>query len=113
MMSTPLTLDTTRNQDGKLVLIATGEIDLSNIGAFDQALAAATADVADSGETVVVDFTAVEYLDSAAINALFTHADHIHLIAHPVLMPVLTISGLSELVTVESVVPQETDPAPD
>ena len=31
MMSTLLTLDTARRSDGKLVLIAAGEIDLSNI----------------------------------------------------------------------------------
>jgi anti-anti-sigma factor len=98
-MSTPLTIDTVRNDDGKLVLTAAGEIDLSNIDEFDQALASA---VADSGETLTVDLTAVEYLDSAAINALFARADHIHLIAHPVLMPVLSISGLSELVNIEA-----------
>lgn len=105
MMPTSLTLDTARNRDGKLVLIAAGEIDLSNIDAFDQALATAATEAADNGETLTVDLTAVEYLDSAAINALFTRADHIHLIAHSVLMPVLTISGLSELVTIESVPP--------
>jgi anti-anti-sigma factor len=113
MMPTSLTLDTARDGDGQLVLTAAGEIDLSNIDAFDQALATATTEAADSGETLTVDLTAVEYLDSAAINALFMRADHIHLIAHPVLMPVLNISGLSELVTVESVLPQQTDAAPD
>jgi anti-anti-sigma factor len=102
MMPTSLTLDTARCSDGKLILIATGEIDLSNVDAFDQALSAATAEVAASGETLTVDLTAVEYLDSAAINALFTRAEDIRLVAHPLLMPVLTISGLSELVTVES-----------
>ncbi len=37
-MPTSLTLDTTRCDDGKLVLIAAGEIDLSNIDTFNQAL---------------------------------------------------------------------------
>ena len=46
MMPTSLTLDTARNDDGKLVLIAAGEIDLSNIDAFDQALATATTEAA-------------------------------------------------------------------
>jgi anti-anti-sigma factor len=105
MMSTSLTLDTARRNDGKLVLIAAGEIDLSNIEAFDQALSTATTEAVDSGVTLTVDLSAVEYLDSAAINALFSRADHIDLIAHPVLMPVLAISGLSELVTIESVPP--------
>ncbi|MGO9154401.1 STAS domain-containing protein [Mycobacterium sp.] len=104
-MPTSLTLDTARCSDGKLMLIAAGEIDLSNVDAFDQALSAATAEVARSGGTLTVDLTAVEYLDSAAINALFTRADHIRLVAHPLLMPVLTISGLSELVTVECAPP--------
>jgi anti-anti-sigma factor len=112
-MATLLTLDTARDGDGKLVLTAAGEIDLSNIDAFDRALAAAATEAADGGEKVTVDLAAVEYLDSAAINALFTHADNIDVIAHPVLVPVLTISGLSELVTVESVRPQQTDAAAD
>lgn len=78
---------------------------MSNVDAFDQALSAAAAEVARTGDTLTVDLTAVEYLDSAAINALFTRADHIRLVAHPLLMPVLTISGLSELVTVEPAPP--------
>ena len=101
MMPTSLTLDTARCSEGNLMLIAAGEIDLSNVDAFDQALGAATAEAARSGETLTVDLAAVEYLDSAAINALFTRADHIRLVAHPLLMPVLKISGLTELVTVE------------
>ena len=105
MMPTSLTLDTARCSERKPLLIAAGEIDLSNVDAFDQALSAATAEVARSGETLTVDLSAVEYLDSAAINALFTRADHIRLIAHPLLIPVLTISGLSELVTVEAAPP--------
>jgi hypothetical protein len=47
----------------------------------------------------------VDYLDSAAINALFTHADHIQVVAPSLLMPVLTISGLTQLVTVEPAPP--------
>lgn len=101
MMSTSLTLDTVRRADGKLVLLAAGEIDLSNIEAFDQALATATTEAVSSRQTLTVDLSGVEYLDSAAINALYSRADHIDLIAHPVLMPVFAISGLSELVTVE------------
>jgi len=101
MMPTSLTLDTARSSEGTPTLIAAGEIDLSNVDAFDQALGAATAEAAGSGETLTVDLTAVEYVDSAAINALFTRADHIRLVANPLLMPVFKISGLSELVTIE------------
>ncbi|SPM36889.1 Anti-anti-sigma regulatory factor (antagonist of anti-sigma factor) [Mycobacterium rhizamassiliense] len=101
MMSTSLTLDTVRRTDGKLVLIAAGEIDLSNIEAFDQALSTATTEAVTNKQTLTVDLSGVEYLDSAAINALYTRADHIDLIAHPILMPIFAISGLSELVAVE------------
>lgn len=94
-MSTPLTLSTGRGDDGTPVLTATGEIDLSNVDAFSRALADVT-----GGGTAVVDLSAVDYLDSGAINALFTHADHINLVVNPILLPVLTISGLTELVSV-------------
>jgi HptB-dependent secretion and biofilm anti anti-sigma factor len=100
-MSTSLTVGTTRGDDGHLVLTAAGEIDLSNIDVFNQALTTATAEAAASGSRLTVDLTAVEYLDSAAINALYNLAEHIHLIANPVLMRSLTVSGLAELVTIE------------
>ena len=105
MIPTMLTLDTARCSEGKPLLIAAGEIDLSNVDVFDQALSAATAEAVGSGETLTVDLSAVEYLDSAAINILFTRADHIRVIANPLLMPVLKISGLSELVAVEPAAP--------
>jgi anti-anti-sigma factor len=98
-MATALTLDTTRN-DGRVVLVAAGEIDLSNIDAFNQALTTATTEVTGSRQTLTVDLSAVEYLDSAAINALFARAEHIDLIADALLMPILTVSGLTELVSV-------------
>jgi anti-anti-sigma factor len=104
-MPTPLTLDTARSKDGKLMLVAAGEIDLSNIDAFNQALTSATTEAGSSGGRLTVDLSAVEYLDSAAINALFARADDIHLIAHPLLMSILSVSGLSELVTIEPAPP--------
>ena len=105
-MNTLLTLDTARRTDGKLVLIAAGEIDLSNIDAFNEALSSATTELGSGGETLTVDLSAVEYLDSAAVNALFACADHIDLVAHPLLMSIFTISGLAELVTIEPARPQ-------
>jgi anti-anti-sigma factor len=104
-MPTLLTLDTARSNDGQLMLIAAGEIDLSNIDAFTHALTSAIAEAASSGGRLTVDLSAVEYLDSAAINALFPHADRIHVIAHPFLVRVFAISGLSELATVEPAPP--------
>jgi anti-anti-sigma factor len=104
-MSTSLTLDTARSKDGDFALIAAGEIDMSNIDTFNQALTTATTQTADSGGTLTVDLGAVEYLDSGAINALVARADLIRIIAHPLLMSALTVSGLTELVTVESAPP--------
>jgi anti-anti-sigma factor len=97
-MATHLSLNTSERRDGARVLTATGEIDISNVEAFSGALTAAGTD----GSMLIVDLTGVLYLDSGAINVLFANAGRIHLIANPVLMPVLTISGLTEVATVEA-----------
>jgi anti-anti-sigma factor len=99
-MTTPLNLDTTRSEEGTIVLRADGEIDQSNIDRFKQALTAA-AETASSGELITVDLSAVEYLDSAAINVLFANADHIRLVVHPLVMRILNVSGVSEVASVE------------
>lgn len=102
-MATALQLDTHRGDDGRVVVTATGEIDLSNVDAFSKALVRAI-DGKTQQAALTVDLSAVKYLDSSAINALFTHAenvDHLHLIVHPFLMPVLNISGLNELAELE------------
>lgn len=101
-MSTPLTLDTTHGNDGNLVVCAAGEIDQTNIDVFSQALATATAQSAASGGRITVDLSAVEYLDSAAINVLYANAEHIEVIAHPRLTRILTVSGVSELVSIRA-----------
>lgn len=101
-MPTVLTLDTARSGDGELVLTAMGEIDLSNVEPFTQALDSAIAETDRGSGTLTVDLSGVEYLDSAAVNALFPHADHIRVIAHPLLVRVFDISGFTELATVES-----------
>ena len=105
-MPTSLTLDTARSSDGNLVLTATGEIDLSNVEPFSEALTLAAAEVASDSRTLTVDLSGVEYLDSAAVNALFPHADHIRVIAHPLLVRVFDVSGFAELATVEPSRPQ-------
>ena len=105
-MPTLLTLDTARRDDGNVVLSAAGEIDLSNVDEFTQALTTGIAETASSGGPLTVDLSAVEYLDSAAINVLFTHAEQIHLIARPLLIRVFTISGLTELATIEPAPPK-------
>lgn len=97
-MVTPLNIDTEERGDGTRVLTATGEIDLSNVDEFSGALTAAGTD----GGALVVDLTGVLYLDSGAINVLFANAGRFRLIANSVLMPVLRISGLTDVTTVEA-----------
>jgi anti-anti-sigma factor len=96
-MATPLTL-TTRHDGGVVVLTAVGEVDMSNVDVLDESLTAA----ADDAATVRVDFSGIEYLDSRAINLLFTHADHIELVVNPILLPVLKISGLADVVSIRT-----------
>ena len=100
-MTTPLSLDTGRRADDSVVLTVTGEIDLSNVASFDLALEEAIAHT--GGDVVTVDLTAVQYLDSGAINALFSHADNIRVVTNTLLLPVLTVSGLTKVVHVEPV----------
>ena len=100
-MATLLSLNTDRGVDGTPRVTAVGEIDISNIDVFTEALAAASA--ATRGP-ITVDLSAAKYLDSAGINVLFIHADEIeslHLIGHPFLLRVLTISGLTDIARVE------------
>ncbi|MER5373219.1 STAS domain-containing protein [Streptomyces sp. NPDC002553] len=92
-MTTSLTLTPGRRPDGAAVLTVVGEIDMSNAGELDKAIASVDG-------PVVVDLTAVEYLDSAGLSVLFRHTDRVEVVATPLLAPVLTISGLAELVTV-------------
>ncbi|OBA85668.1 anti-anti-sigma factor [Mycobacteriaceae bacterium 1482268.1] len=100
-MPTPLNITTYRRDDGTFVLTAAGEVDLSNIDAFSAALDDGWAHVGRDGARLTVDLTDVEYLDSCAINALFGHAEGMRLIANPMLIPVLTISGLTDVAVVE------------
>lgn len=98
-MTSALSLTTTSLPDGTRVLSAVGEIDVTNNDTF----AAAVAENVTGGGTLVVDLTAVEYLDSSALHALFTHADRIRVVTGPLLVSVLTVSGLTSLTSVEQV----------
>ena len=94
-MTTPLTLTPGRRSDGTALLSVTGEIDMSNADALAAALDG-------SPGPLVIDLTAVDYLDSAALTVLFAHAHRLELIAPPLLTSVLAISGLSEVATVHT-----------
>lgn len=100
-MTTELTLVPSSAPDGTPLLTASGEIDLSNVGGFAEAVAAGVA----RGTPLTVDLTGVGYLDSAALNVLFNHADRIRLVAGRLLLPLLRVCGLTELVEVEEAVP--------
>jgi len=95
-MSTALTFTTERRPDGSAVLVAAGEIDMSNAASFAAAL-----EQASTAGPFVVDLTRVEYIDSAGLAALFPHVEHLRLIASPLLEPVLTIAGMDDLTTIE------------
>ncbi|MEV4456954.1 STAS domain-containing protein [Microbispora sp. NPDC049633] len=98
-MTTPLTLAPSRRSDGTPVLTVSGEIDMSNAGELEAALTDAAG---DDGHALLVDLSAVEYLDSAGLTVLFAHAPRIELVANELLAPVLTISGLADMTTVHS-----------
>jgi anti-anti-sigma factor len=102
-MATSLRVQTARRDDGTLLLIAAGELDLSNVETFSEAIASALRAESATDGRVVIDLSEVEYLDSAAVNVLYDYADQIgSLIANPLVMPVLKISGLTGVVTVEA-----------
>ncbi|AYG78066.1 hypothetical protein DWB77_00173 [Streptomyces hundungensis] len=92
-MTTHLTLTHGRRPDGTALLTAVGEIDMSNAGELAAALTGTAA-------PLVLDLSGVEYLDSAGLSVLFPHAERLQLITNPLLVPVLTISGLLDLTTV-------------
>lgn len=93
MSTTPLALTSGSRPDGATVLTAVGEIDMSNAGLLATALEQAHG-------RVVVDVTGVEYLDSAGLSVLFSHADRIELLVGGLLEPVLTFSGLADIATI-------------
>ncbi|WP_155370938.1 STAS domain-containing protein [Catellatospora vulcania] len=98
MTTTPLTISSALKPDGTTALTVRGEIDMSNTVVLADAIGSAPG-------RVLLDFAAVEYLDSAGLAVLFAHADRIELVTNSVLGPVLRISGLTELVTVRELPP--------
>jgi anti-anti-sigma factor len=104
---TPLTVTPGSGPGGEPTLTVAGEIDLGNAQVLARALEELTdrEDLA-GGEgadgRVVLDLTAVEYLDSAGLSVLFAHAERLEIVAPPLLGPVLTYSGLADLATVRA-----------
>jgi anti-sigma B factor antagonist len=94
-MPTPLTIAASHHPDGTALLTLAGEIDMSNTKALAAALDSTTG-------PLILDLTAVDYLDSAGLSILFSHADRLTLITNPLLTPVLTVSGLADLATIRA-----------
>lgn len=103
-MGAALKVSIHRGDDGTVELSAVGELDLSTIGRFQTALRDAITEAEPHRATL--DLRAVAYLDSAAINVLFDHADRIRLVrVNPLLLRGLSISGLDQIVEVQSAEP--------
>jgi len=83
-------------------VVASGEIDLANVGEFQDVMAKAAE---DSG-TLTVDLVGVSYCDSAAVRALFSLAATTELTMivaqEGPIMTLLAISGLDRVATVVS-----------
>lgn len=100
-MTTALRITTGVTADGAPQLTAAGEIDLSNADDFARALAGAVS----PPRRLLVDLTGVEYLDSAALATLFTHADDIDIRISPLNETLLTVCGLADLTDVQVIAP--------
>ena len=101
-MTTPLTVTPTLNADGRPALAVAGEVDMSNA---DQLAAAVDNALATDTGPLLVDLAELTYVDSAGLRVLLKRAEKIELIANPILLPVLTICGLTQLTSVKEADP--------
>ena len=67
------------------------------MSAAESAFAAAIETAIPGDGRLLIDLTAVEYLDSAGLTVMFVHADQIEVVVTPLLAPTLLISGLAEV----------------
>ena len=95
---------TPASDDATPEVVASGDIDLANVGEFSDAMAKA----ANGSATLTVDLTAVTYCDSAAVRALFAVAAGTELTMIVASTgPIKTLLGISGLDRVASVVTME------
>ena len=82
------------------IVVVTGDLDLANIGEFEDAMAAAL----DGSPELTVDLTGVSYCDSSAVRALFSLAatTRLTMVVKPDghINTLLGISGLDRVATV-------------
>ena len=82
------------------LVVISGDIDLANVGEFENALTHAR----DGSPALTVDLTGVSYCDSTAVRALFTAAatTRLTMVVNPAghVVTLLEISGLDRVATV-------------
>jgi anti-anti-sigma factor len=91
-------------EDAAVLVTVTGELDLANVGEFEDELVAAVTHQHD-GRVVMVDLTDCTYLDSAALNALFRVAASHQLAVvagNPTLLALFELTKLDTVVTIRS-----------
>jgi anti-sigma B factor antagonist len=89
---------TTAEQDGTVTVTVAGEVDMTSAPALRRALGQAPA----KGR-LVVDLSAVRFLDSAGVKVLYDHLDRrpeLVVSADAVVLRILDLTGLSDLLTV-------------
>lgn len=91
---------TVASADHPPLVVVTGDIDLANVGEFQNAMTEAR----DGSVSLTVDLTGVSYCDSAAVRALFALAatTELTMVVKPTghITTLLAISGLDRVATV-------------
>jgi anti-sigma B factor antagonist len=91
---------TSTTHEGAVKLAVKGDIDMSSAEQLRQAL-----DDAPAGDRLVLDLTAVSYLDSAGVKVLYDHLDrNPELIIDPdaVILRILAITGLHDRLNIRN-----------
>lgn len=99
-MTERLDISVAEDGDGSVTARVAGEIDLSNVEAFRQALDTG----ADPGRRLSVDLSLVTYIDSAGMGVLFARAAHgpleVRLQPDSIVAPLIDITRLGDVATI-------------
>ena len=99
---------TVRRERGVVVAAVTGDIDLSTVGPLRERLS----ELADSGETLIVDLNRVTFIDSAGLGALVgaarraaAHGGSLHAVcARPQTRKLLWLTGVDRRIPLAATV---------
>lgn len=94
-MATPLTITAAHTRPGPITLTVAGEIDMSNAAVLAAAIEA-------QHGPLIIELTEVDYLDSAGLSVLFTHAQRLQIVVPALLAPVVAIAGLGAVAQVHA-----------